>query len=100
MSDFDAEIAAMDETLFDEFGDDATVQRGADAPVALRVFVERGVEKLGDYGQVVARVTKVTFRNSEWIPQQGDVVSLPGLTRKVESTELDDGYVTTAVLNG
>jgi hypothetical protein len=100
MSAFDAEIAEMDETLFAEFGEDATVQRGADAPVALRVFVERGVEKLGDYGQVIARVTTVMFRDNDWIPQQGDVVSITGSSRKVESIGMADGYVTTAVLNG
>lgn len=100
MSDFDADIAEMDETLFAEFGEDATVQRGADAPVTLRVFVERGVQKLGDYGQVVATVTTVMFRDSDWVPQQGDVVSLNGSTRKVESIDMADGYVTTAVLHG
>ena len=100
MSDFDAAVAEMDETLFTEFGDDATVQRGADAPVALRVFVERGVEKIGDFGQVVARVTKVTFRNSDWQPLQGDVVTLGGGARAVDSVETDDGYATSVVLHG
>jgi hypothetical protein len=100
MSEFDAAVADMDETLFVEFGENATVQRGSDAPVAVRAFVERGVQVLGDYGQVIARVTKVTLRNSEWVPQRADVVSLNGSSRKVEAVELDDGYVTTAVLNG
>jgi uncharacterized transporter YbjL len=100
MSDFDTDVADMDETLFAEFGEDATVQRGADAPVAVRAFVERGVEKLGEYGQVIARVTTVMIRNTDWIAQQGDVVSISGSSRKVESIDMDDGYVNTAVLNG
>lgn len=100
MSAFDIAVADMDAALFDVMGDDATVQRGVGAPVAVRVVVTRGQEKLGEYGQVVARVTTVLFRNSEWQPLQGDLLTLTDGARKVASIDSDDGYVTTAVLHG
>lgn len=100
MNDFDTAVAGMDTTLFDVFGEDATVQRGVAAAVPVRVVVERGVQKLGDYGQVIARVNTVTFNNAQWQPQQGDVLVYSSGTRKVESIDSDDGFVTVAVLNG
>jgi hypothetical protein len=100
VSDFDAAVADMDASLFEVMGDDATVQRGAGAPVTVRVVVTRGQAKLGEYGQVVARVTTARFRNSEWQPQQGDVLTLIDGVRKVAAIDDDDGYVTTAVLHG
>lgn len=100
MNDFNAAVADMDSTLLDAFGEDATVQRGAGTPVPVRAFIERNVEKLGDYGQVVARVNRATFQNSQWIPQQGDVLVYSTGTRKVESIDSDDGFMTVAVLNG
>jgi hypothetical protein len=100
VSDFDAAVADMDASLFEVMGDVATVQRGAGAPVTVRVVVTRGQARLGEYGQVVARVTTVLFRNSEWQPQQGDQLALADGTRRVASIDADDGYVTTAVLHG
>jgi hypothetical protein len=100
VSDFDAAVADMDVDLFEVMGDDATVQRGAGTPEPVRVVVARNVAKLGEYGQVVARVTTALFRNSEWQPQQGDLLTLTDGARKVASIDADDGYVTTAVLHG
>lgn len=99
MSQADAAFAGMDDVLFDEFGESVTVTRGATtAPV--RVVLTRGVERLGDYGQVVARVTTAMFINSEWQPVQGDVLSLSTGDRKIDSVIGDDGFVTTVVLHG
>lgn len=99
MSRADAAFADMDDVLFDELGEAATVTRGAtSAPV--RVVLTRGVERLGDYGQVVARVTTAMFINSEWQPAQGDVLHLVTGDRKVDSVDADDGFVTTVVLHG
>lgn len=100
MSLADAVFVDMDDTLFAEFGESVTVQRGVAAAVPVRVVIERGVEKLGDYGQVVARVTTAMFLNSEWVPLQGDVLNLATGDRKVDEITDDDGYVTTAVLHG
>lgn len=100
MSEFDAAVAEMDADLFEVMGDDATVQRGAGAPAAVRVVVTRNQAKLGEYGQVVARVTTAMFRNSQWQPQQGDLLTLVDGARKVASIDDNDGYVTTVVLHG
>lgn len=100
MSAFDALATGMDDALFAQFGDDATVQRGAGAPAAVRVVVTRNQAKLGEYGQVVARVTTAMFRNSQWQPQQGDLLTLVDGARKVASIDDNDGYVTTVVLHG
>lgn len=100
MSAADITFADMHDVLFNELGEDATVQRGGDAPVPVRVFVERGIEILGDYGRVVSRVTKASFINSEWQPQQGDVLTLSSGARKVDTIDTDDGFVTRVVLHG
>lgn len=100
MSDFDTAMEDMDLALFDAFGTDTTVQRGGDVAVAVRVVLTRGVARLGDYGQVVATVTTADFRNSEWQPQQDDVLHLADRDRTIESITSDDGAVTQVVLYG
>jgi mannose/fructose/N-acetylgalactosamine-specific phosphotransferase system component IIC len=87
VSAFDAAVADMDASLFEVMGDAATVQRGTGAPVPVRVVVARPVAKLGQYGQVVARVTTALFRNSEWQPEQADVLTLSDGARKVASID-------------
>jgi hypothetical protein len=87
-------------TLFDVFGRDGTIQRGNSAAVAVRVVVDVGVEQLGEYGQVVARVTTVSFLSAQFRPRQGDVLTLPEWTKPVSSVETDDGFVVKAVMHG
>lgn len=86
--------------LLSALGTDATVQRGNDAAVPVRVVVHDGVARVGEYGQVVGRQTLVDFLRSNWQPQRGDLVTIDGTTRKVESIDSDDGIVATAVLHG
>lgn len=100
MSQLDAVFESMDDDLFAAFGEAATVQRGAAAPIDVSVVLTRGVEKFGDYGQVVARVTTAMFKNREWEPRQGDVLVLASGTRKIDTIDSDDGLVTVAVLHG
>lgn len=100
MSDFDDAIAEADAALFEAFGEDATVQRGADAAVPVRVVLTRGVERFGDYGQVVGRVTVADLRNNEWVAKPGDVLHLASGDRDVASIESDDGSVNRVVLHG
>lgn len=100
MSEFDALAASMDASLFETFGEDATVSRGAGDPVPVRVVITRGVERFGDYGQVVGRVTVADIRNSEWVAKPGDVLQLASGARTVEAVDKDDGYVNSAVLHG
>lgn len=90
----------MDATLFEAFAIDASVVRGSDPAVPVRVVIDQGVERLGEYGQVVARVTLASFRNVEWKPQPGDVLTLNGVERAIDDIDSDDGYVSKAVLHG
>jgi hypothetical protein len=89
----------MNDALVDAFGEVATVQRGAGAVTPVRVVVLRNVQKVGDYGQVVARVNTASFINAQWEPQSGDVLVSSLGTRKVSSIEADDGFMTTVVVN-
>ena len=99
-SAFDDAMQGADDSLFAVFGVAATAQRGTNPSVAVTVVVERNVARLGDYGQVVARVDKISLRNREWIAQAGDTIVIDAVSRKVESTEDDDGLVNVAVLHG
>jgi hypothetical protein len=99
-SAFDDAMQLADDGLFSAFGVAATAQRGADPAVAVTVVIERNIAKLGDYGQVVGRVDKISLRNREWIAQQGDVIVIDGNSRKVDTPENDDGLVNVAVLHG
>jgi hypothetical protein len=86
--------------LFDALGVDAFVQRGADAPVPVRVVVEDGVARVGEYGQVIGRNTCVNFLRAQWIPARADLVTIDGSTRKVDAIDTDDGIVARVVLHG
>lgn len=102
---FDAFFAtAALPAMFDAVGVDATVQRGAAAPVPLRIVVNRNVARLGEYGQVVAHVQTVDLQLAQWHPQQGDVIAWTdhlGTHSKALTAEIeDDGFVATAVLHG
>lgn len=105
MAGFDDDVfAPMHEALFDAFGVDATVQRGAAAPVPVRIVVNRGLEQYGEYGQVVARVTAVDMLVSQWVPAQLDVIAwvdrLGSHSSAVDSPVDNDGFVARAVLHG
>jgi hypothetical protein len=92
-------FADMHADLFDELGQDGTVSRGVTAPVPVRVIIERGVQLLGEYGQVVETVDRASFLVAQWRPAQNDVLSVTGATRKVQRLLSDNGYVAKAVLH-
>ena len=104
MSFDDTFADAMLPQLFDTFGVDATVQRGAAAALPVRIIVNRGVPRYGEYGQVVGTSTVVDMQLSQWQPQQGDVLAWTdrlGAHSKTISAEIDgDGMVAKAVLHG
>jgi len=86
--------------LFDALGVDAFVQRGTDAALPVRVVVEDGVARVGEYGQVIGRNTLVNFLRAQWVPVRGDAVTIDGVSRKVDSIDTDDGMVCRVVLHG
>ena len=79
---------------------DVTVARGTDAPVTVRAIVERGIERVGEYGQIIGTVTRVSFRATQWQPKRGDRVTIDDDMRPIEAIDTDDGYVAQAVLHG
>ncbi len=100
MSDADLAFADLHTDLFDVFGRDGTVQRGAAAAVPVRVVIDRGVERYGTNGEVVATVTVVSFMVAQWVPTQGDLVVVDAWSKKVDVLDSDDGYVAKAVMYG
>ncbi len=93
---------SMHGDLFDVFGEDATVQRGADAPVPVRVVIDRNVQRFGANGEVAGVVSVANFMLSQWSPKPGDVLSLTdsAWTKKVDVVDANDGYVAQAVMHG
>ncbi len=102
MSFDDDVLVAMDATLFDAFGVDGTVQRGLAVPAPVRIVVDRGVQRLGDYGQSVGLVSECSFMRSQWTPIQGDVVRWTDRygdnIATLETTVEDDGFVAKHVM--
>lgn len=94
------DVTAIHATLFDTFGVDATVMRGAGPLVAVRVVIDEGQELLGDHGQSVGQVTVAKFRVAQFRPRPGDLLSWNRQTRPVERVIRDDGHVAEAVLYG
>lgn len=93
-------FACMHAALFDRLAEPCNVQRGTDAPVTVRAIIDDGVARVGQYGNVIGRQTKVTFLRDEWQPQRGDFVIIDDTARKVETIDTDDGFIVEAVLHG
>lgn len=93
-------FASLHRMIFDTFGVPAQVRRGADAPRPLRVVVRDGVERLGEYQQVIGRARHVQARSPEWVFQRGDRLTLEDGTLAVEALVSNDGHVNEAVLHG
>jgi hypothetical protein len=86
--------------LFAEFADPCTIIRDGAGPVPTRCIVEDGAEQLGEYGQVIGRVTKASFIKIEWTPKRGDVVAFEdGCQKTCETLVDDDGLVAEWILN-
>jgi len=100
MTDANAIFADMSVGVFDALGQDETVQRGTDTPVPVRVVIEYGIERVGDWGQVVGRVTTASCLVSQVRARLGDVLTVSGVSKKVAGVDPDDGFVAKAVLHG
>lgn len=85
---------------FDVFAIPATVQRGTSPATPTRVVVQDGVAVVGQHGGVIGRVTKASFIRSEYLPARGDLLTIDGVTRKVEAIDTDDGMIVEVVLHG
>lgn len=90
----------MDDVVFDTLGVVAQVQRPPNPSASIRLILRDGVERLGEFQQVIGRARHVVVRNAEWVFRRGDEVSLDGRTQAVEALVRDDGLVNEATLYG
>ncbi|MBT2748348.1 MULTISPECIES: hypothetical protein [unclassified Lysobacter] len=93
-------FTTMDEVVFDTLGVVAQIQRRPNPSVRITLIVRDGVERLGEFQQVIGRARHVLVRNREWTFRRGDEVILDGRTQAVEALVRDDGLVNEAVLHG
>ncbi len=95
-----ADFAASSRDLIASLGEQGTVVRGVEGPVALMLFVDDAVQDLGQHGRVVSSKRVVMMTKQDWQPARGDVITVRGRTSKVEEILSDDGLVVTVVLHG
>jgi len=93
-------FSTMDAVVFDTLGVVAQVQRPPNPSVPIRLVVRDGVERLGEFQQVVGRARHILARNLDWQFRRGDLVTLAEQTRPIEALIRDDGLVNEAVLHG
>ena len=96
----EAGFEAAHDVLFAIFGEAAQVRRPRGQTTPVRVVVTYGVAELGDYGQGMARVTTVKFRNSEWRARATDILQLASGSHRIDRVVVDDGIVTEVILHG
>lgn len=96
----------MHEELFDTFAVDGRMARAGQADVPVRVVVDEGVERLGEYGQVIGVVTVVSFLSREFRPRQNDMLTVfdeagaEQWSKRVQSVDADDRFIVKAVIRG
>ncbi|WP_057916371.1 hypothetical protein [Lysobacter antibioticus] len=90
----------MDDVLFETLGVVARIERDGGHTVRSLIMVRDGVERLGEFQQVIGRARHVVARNSEWVFRRGDEVTLDGRTQSVETLVRDDGLINEAILHG
>ena len=93
-------FSTADAAVFDVLGVVAQVQRRPNSSVLTRVVVRDGVERLGEFQQVIGRARHVLARNADWVFRRGDEVTVHGRTQAVEALVRDDGLVNEAALYG
>ncbi|MGO1003284.1 hypothetical protein [Lysobacter sp. CA196] len=93
-------FSTMDDVIFDTLAVVAQVQRRPNPSVRTLLVVRDGVERLGEFQQIVGRSRHVLARNREWVFRRGDEVTLDGQIQPVEALVKDDGLVNEAVLRG
>lgn len=90
----------MDDVIFAALGVVAPVRRPNVSSVRIPLVVRDGVERLGEFQQVIGRARHVFARNREWMFRRGDEVTLDGRVQIVEALVTDDGLINEAVLHG
>lgn len=93
-------FCVADDVVFTTLGLVAQVQRLPNRSAPITLVVRDGVERLGEFQQVVGRARHVIARNREWVFRRGDQVALPDWTQTVEAVVKNDGLINEAVLHG
>lgn len=93
-------FSTADHVVFATLGVVAHVRRSPSPSAPVRVVLRDGVERLGEFQQVIGRARHVLARNAEWVFRRGDEVTLDGRTQAVEAVVRDDGLVNEAALYG
>ncbi|WP_148649859.1 head-tail joining protein [Lysobacter antibioticus] len=91
---------AMDDVLFESLGVVARIERDGGHTVRSHIVVRDGVERLGEFQQIVGRARHVVVRNREWLFRRGDEITFDGRTQAVEVVVRDDGLINEAILHG
>lgn len=89
----------MDDVIFATLGVVAPVRRPNVSSVRIPLVVRDGVERLGEFQQIIGRARHVSARNREWTFRRGDEVTLDGRVQTVEALVTDDGLINEAVLH-
>ncbi len=93
-------FATMHRDLLVPLGEQGTVVRGVGDPVSLTLYVDDGVQDVGQYGRVVGNKRVIAMMKADWAPARGDLITVRGRTSKVEEILTDDGIVVTVVMHG
>lgn len=100
MTTADAIFAAAQGDIFAALGTDATVQRGANAAVPVRVVVTDSEETTGQHSQRIGNERHLQFIKAAWDPKAGDLVTIAGVAQRVHRIVKDDGHVVEVVVHG
>ena len=93
-------FSAAGAIVFETLGVVAQVQRPSSSSTSIRLVVRDGVERLGEFQQVIGRARHVVARNADWVFRRGDLVAIEGRLQPVEAIIRDDGLVNEVVLHG
>lgn len=102
---FDTDFAAIAlKPMYGVFGIDATVTRGTDPAKPLRIILTRGVEHVGEFGQVVGLLDQVSCMRADWVFRQDDLLAwtdeFGAHSKRVESQKSGDSLESVGVLHG
>lgn len=97
-----ADFTAATRELLNVLGDEeqGTITRGGVASAPLTLYVDDGLQDVGNHARIVGGKRVVSAMNQDWLFQRGDLVNVRGSERKVDEILSNDGIVNTAVLYG
>lgn len=97
-----ADFTAASRELMNVLGDSVqgTIMRNGVESEPLTLYVDDGLQNVGQHAPVVTNKRAVAAMNADWIFARGDIVNVRGRAAKVDQLQTNDGIVNTAVLLG